>query len=170
MKDSVRICVGFIGLGFLALSSLAQSASNPIGPVSVESTSVSFTDGNRTITITDLGLPPGYVSARALAINNQGQIVGMATDSAFELHRVIWDGGTFIELPNLDPSSTAIPEEINDAREVVGTELVTRKGIYYGVYWNAIGQVSALQPIAGGPVYLVNGHGINNLGQMVGSS
>jgi len=159
-----------MGLGFLALSSLAQSASNPIGPVSVESNSVSFFDGVRTITITDLGLPPGYVSARALAINDVGQIVGMATDSSFGLHRVIWDAGTFIELPNLDPSSTAVPEGINDSREVVGTELVTRKGIYYGVYWNAIGQVFALQPIAGGPQYLVNGHGINNLGQMVGSS
>jgi len=170
MKNSVHLCVGLMGLGFLALSSLAQSASNPIGPVSVESNSVSFFDGVRTITITDLGLPPGYVSARALAINNLGQIVGMATDSSFGLHRVIWDAGTFIELPNLDPSSTAVPEGINDSREVVGTELVTRKGIYYGVYWNAIGQVFALQPIAGGPQYLVNGHGINNLGQMVGSS
>ena len=151
MKNNIRLCIGLVGLGVLALSSLAQSASDPMAPVSVASTSVTITSGTRTITITDLGLPPGYVSARALAINNLGQVVGMATDSSFGLHRVIWDGGTFIELPNFDPSSTAVPEEINDAREVVGTELVTRKGIYYGVYWNAIGQVSALQPIAGGP-------------------
>ena len=72
-----------------------------MAPVSVTRTSVTFTSGTRTITVTDLGLPPGYVSARALAINNLGQVVGMATDSSFGLHRVIWDGGTFIELPNL---------------------------------------------------------------------
>lgn len=170
MKNNTRLCIGLVGLGVLALSSLAQSASDPMAPVSVASTSVTITSGTHTITVTDLGLPPGYVSARALAVNNLGQVVGMATDSSFALHRVIWDGGTFIELPNFDPASTAVPEAINDSREVVGTELVTRKGIYYGVYWNAIGQVSALQPIAGGPQYLVNGHGINNLGQMVGSS
>ncbi len=170
MKNSIRLFIGLVGLGSLALSSLAQLASDPMVPVSVERTSVTFTSGTRTITVTDLGLPPGYVSARALAINNLGQVVGMATDASFGLHRVIWDRGTFIELPNFDPSSTAVPEEINDTREVVGSELVTRKGIYYGVYWNAIGQVSALQPIAGGPLYLVFGHGINNLGQIVGSS
>ena len=170
MKNNIRFCIGFVGLGFLAVSLLAQSASDSPASVGAPGSSVTFTSGAHTITVTDLGLPPGYVSARALAINNLGQIVGMATDSSFGLHRVIWDGGTFIELPNLDVSSTAIPEEINDAREVVGTELVTRKGIYYGVYWNAIGQVSALQPIAGGPQYLVNGHGINNLGQIVGFS
>ena len=74
-------------------------------------------------------LPPGYVSARALAINNLGQVVGMATDASFALHRVIWDGGTFIELPNFDPSRTAVPEEISDRREVVGTELVMEDSI-----------------------------------------
>jgi len=170
MNKNIRFCIGLVGLGLLGVSPLAQSALDSMAPVSVDRTSVTFTSGTRTITVTDLGLPPGYVSARALAINNLGQVVGMATDSSFGLHRVIWDGGTFIELPNFNVSSTAIPEEINDAREVVGSELVTRKGIYYGVYWNAIGQVSSLQPIAGGPDYLVYGHGINNLGQMVGSS
>ena len=105
-----------MGFGFLAFSPLAQSASEPIAPVSVDRTSVTFTSGTWNITVTDLGLPPGYVSARALAINNLGQVVGMATDSSFGLHRVIWDGGTFIELPNFDPSSTAVPEGINDAR------------------------------------------------------
>ena len=151
MKTYIRFCIGLAALGVLALSSLAQSALDPMAPVSVDRTSVTVTIGTHTITITDLGLPPGYVSARALAINNLGQVVGMATDSSFALHRVIWDGGTFVELPNFDPSSTAVPEGINDAREVVGTELVTRKGIYYGVYWNAIGQVVRAQADRGRP-------------------
>ena len=170
MKNNFRFCIGFVGLGFLAVGPLAQSASDSSASVGAPGSSVIIASGAHTITVTDLGLPPGYVSARALAINNLGQVVGMATDSSFAEHRVIWDGGTFIELPNFDPASTAVPEGINDAREVVGSELVTGLGIYYGVYWDAIGQVSALRPITGGPGYLVNGHGINKLGQIVGFS
>ena len=169
MNDNIRFWIGLIGVVFLSFGPLEQSAAQLTVANSVPRTSVVISSGTHTIKITDLGLPPGYVSARALAINNLGQVVGMATDSSFVQHRIIWDRGTFIELPNFDPSSTAVPEGINDAREVVGSEPIGAN-LEYGVYWDAAGHVSALQPIPGGPVTHVNGHGINNSGQLVGFS
>jgi hypothetical protein len=40
MKNNIRLSIGLVGLGFLALSPLAQSASDLTAPVSVASSSV----------------------------------------------------------------------------------------------------------------------------------
>jgi probable HAF family extracellular repeat protein len=108
----------------------------------------------------------------ARAINNAGQVVGMATDSAFMLQRVVWDlssGAIVRALPNYDLSSTAEPESINDLGQVSGTERIS-SSLATGVFWNEAGSVFGLPPIAGGSPSQMAAHQINRDGYVVGSS
>ena len=125
MKNNIRFFIGLVGLGFLALSSLAQSASDPIGPRQ-RSQHLSHLyqwhahhhdNGSRVAPGLRFGASAGDQQPGAGRGHGHGFVVCIASG---DLGR-----RDFIELPNFDPSSTAIPEEINDAREVVGTELVT---------------------------------------------
>ena len=141
------------------------------GVLLAQTNSVTRTVGNLTITITDLGLLPGGQSSSARAINNFSQIVGMASDASFQNTRVIWENGIITStLPNFDPSSTAVPESINNSRQVSGTEYIKSSSPSYGVYWDATGTVFGLPPIPGGPPYLVRAHRLNNSGQIAGMS
>jgi len=56
--------------------------------------SITFVVGTWQITLTDLGVLPGGTASRALAINNTGRVVGLATDSTFALLRPFWDAST----------------------------------------------------------------------------
>lgn len=138
--------------------------------------SITYVVGNWQVTLTDLGVLPGGTASRAMAINNAGRVVGLATDSTFALQRPFWDANTgaitgFAE--NLDSAGTAVPEEINAAGETVGTVEFGGR-LNKGVFWNAQGRVFALPPLAGVDPLLgsthIRGHGINNLGQMVGAA
>ena len=138
--------------------------------------SITYVVGDWQITLTDLGVLPGGTASRALAINNAGRIVGLATDSTFALQRPFWEANSgavtgFAE--NLDSAGTSVPEQISDVGEMVGTvEFGGRLNM--GVFWNPQGQAFALPPLAGvDPLFgsrHIFGHGINNLGQMVGAS
>jgi probable HAF family extracellular repeat protein len=146
-----------------------------LGPATA-SRSITFVVGQWQVTLTDLGvLPGGFTASSALAINNPGEIAGLgAAEGSFDLLRPIWDANTGAILrfaDNLDSAGTSIPEAINDLGEMVGT--VTFGGrIWYGVYWNPQGRAFRLPPLPGGELLFsdIKGHGINNLGQMVGSS
>jgi hypothetical protein len=64
--------------------------------------------------------------------------------------------------------------QINDIGQMVGSEDYGNGRLYRGVFRNPQGQAFGLPPLAGvdpvfGPIH-VYGHGINNLGQMVGAS
>ena len=112
--------------------------------------SITVVVGPWQITLTDLGVLPGGTASRALAINNAGRIVGLATDSTFALQRPFWDASTgavtgFAE--NFDPASTAVPEQINDSGQMVGTEVIREGTIYRGVFWNPQGQAFGLPPM-----------------------
>jgi len=127
------------------------------------------------IVITDLGLLPQGTASNGLAINNQPIVVGLATDNAFNLQRPLWDANTKAIVgmaDNMNPASTAIPEHMNDSREMAGSE-VYGDNVYQGVYWNAAGQAFELPAMAGvDPFYgglHTRAHGINNLGQLVGT-
>jgi probable HAF family extracellular repeat protein len=139
--------------------------------------SVTFAVGTFQVTLTDLGLIPGGTASGGLAINNPGQIAGLANDSSFALQRPIWDASTGIIIgtaDNLDPASTAIPEHRNDNGEMVGTEVIRSGTLFEGVYWNSAGQAFGLPSLPGvDPLYghvHVEGHGINSQGQMVGGA
>ncbi len=135
-----------------------------------------FSSGSQ-VTVTDLGVLPGGTSSSGLAINNQPTIVGLATDSHFNLQRPFWNANTGAIVgfaDNFDPASTAVPEHLNNNREMAGTEVISSGRLFRGVYWNAAGQAFGLPPLAAvdpqfGEVHIM-AHGINNLGQIVGSS
>src|SRR5215471_3066427 len=133
------------------------------------------TAGGSQIIIRDLGLLPGGSTSSGLAINNQPVIVGLATDSHFALQRPFWDANTGVIIDfadNFNPASTAIPEHVNDSREMAGSE-VYGDNVYQGIYWNPAGQAFVLPPLAGfDPDYgslHTKAHGINNLSQLVGT-
>ena len=142
-----------------------------------DATSINRDASGSEIIITDLGLLPGGTASAGLAINNEPVIVGLATDSTFALQRPFWDANTGVIIgfaDNFDPASTAVPEHLNNNREMAGTEVISSGRLFRGIYWNATGDAFGLPPLDGidplfGEVHIM-GHGINNLGQIVGSS
>jgi len=141
-----------------------------------EAKSVKYnTTSGSQVTIRDLGLIPGGTFSSGLAINNQPVIVGLANDSTFAFKRPFWDANTGVIIgfaDNFNPASTAIPEHVNDSREMAGSE-VYGDNVYQGIYWNPTGQAFVLPPLAGfdpdyGSVH-TRAHGINNLSQLVGT-
>ena len=159
----------------IRLFALAISLALSVRTNAEEPKSIKYTPGGSQITITDLGLIPGGTFSSGLAINNEPVIVGLANDSQFALQRPFWNANTgdiigFAD--NFNPASTAIPEHMNESREMGGTE-VYGDNVYQGVYWNPAGQAFVLPPLAGfDPVYgavHTRAHGINNLSQLVGT-
>jgi probable HAF family extracellular repeat protein len=136
---------------------------------------VKYAAGPSQIIITDLGLLPGGTTSAGHAINSEPVIVGLATDSNLVLQRPFWDANTGAIVgfaDNFNPASTAIPEHMNESREMAGTE-VYGDNVYQGIYWNPIGQAFVLPPLAGvDPDYgalHTKAHGINNQGQLAGA-
>ena len=170
MKKVMNLVLVAMIVATIALVPCGKTSAGPAN-------SVTFTVGTWQITLTDLGLLPGGTASSGLAINNRGQIAGLATDSTFALQRPIWDAGTGAILAtadNWDPASTAVPEHRNDNGEMAGTEVIREGTIYRGVYWNADGQAFGLPSLPGvdpifGPVH-IKAHAINNVGQMVGGA
>jgi probable HAF family extracellular repeat protein len=142
----------------------------------VRQNTVTEANGSK-VTITDLGLLPGGTASSGLAINDEPTVVGLATDNNLDLQRPFWDANTGAIIgfaDNFDPASTAVPEHLNNNREMAGTEVISSGRLFRGVYWNPTGQAFGLPPLAGidpsfGQVHIM-AHGINNLGQIVGSS
>lgn len=164
MKKALKQSVAAVGLT-LCLMTIAAAA-----------TSITYTVGGWRVTATDLGVIPGGTASSATAINHQSVVVGLATDGSFNLLRPVWDANTGAIISfanNFDPASTAIPEHLNDSREMAGTESINQN-IYFGVYWNAAGQAFGLPPLAGtDPFYgsrHTKAHGINSLGQIAGAA
>ena len=160
---TIRLVAGVISL---ALSAMINAGQAP---------SIKYAAGASQIIITDLGLLPGGTISGGLAINSQPIIVGLATDNTLALQRPFWDANTgeiigFAD--NFNPASTAIPEHMNESREMGGTE-VYGDNVYQGIYWNSTGQAFVLPPLAGvDPFYgslHTRAHGINNQGQLVGA-
>jgi len=162
---NVRIVLASIG--FVLLLTAGPDATN----------SITYIVGSWQITLTDLGVLPGGTASRGLAVNNAGRIIGLATDNMFALQRPFWDAGSGAVIgfaDNFDPAATAVPEQINDLGQMVGTEVIRNGTLYRGVFWTPQGQAFGLPPMPGvdplyGPVHIA-GHGINSLGQMAGSS
>jgi probable HAF family extracellular repeat protein len=142
-----------------------------------ETRSIKYGAGASQVIITDLGLLPGGTASAGLAINNEPIIVGLATDSNLDLQRPFWDANTGAIVgfaDNFDPAATAVPEHLNNNREMAGTEVISSGRLFRGIYWNASGEAFGLPPLTGidpvfGEVHIM-AHGINNLGQIVGSS
>ena len=101
------------------------------------------------------------------SINNSGQIAGGAFEDDWEAVR--WDAdGSIHRLTDLG-GSNADTSAINDHGEIVGTSDNPGDDYNAAVYWDAQGNLTALQTLSGQP-----GGGwaadINNLGQIVGTT
>jgi probable HAF family extracellular repeat protein len=74
--------------------------------------------------ITDLGTLPGDANSLALAIGNNGLVLGVSLDANFNLRAVLWRNGTPADLNTLVPADTTLSLQtacsINDRGEIVG--------------------------------------------------
>jgi probable HAF family extracellular repeat protein len=113
-------------------------------------------------TITDLGtLGTGNLSV-AMAINDDGVVVGYADPTADTEHGFRWSGGVMTDLGTEPGGSFSQANAINEAGQVAGTADRTPGGYGYPVRWSAAGVIKDL----GGPV--VNSLGVGNAIDPVG--
>jgi probable HAF family extracellular repeat protein len=116
-------------------------------------------------TLTPLGLLPGGTDSRAYQINNQGQVVGTATDSAGATRAVYFSGGAAVRLAELDSATASEARGINDDGTLVGS--VTVGGVRRPVRWaDSAAAPELLQTLGGlsGRPRAIN-HGGTILGQ-----
>ena len=120
---------------------------------------------------TDIGLLPGGSFCRPLAINNNGQVVGVADTTNYPAstsgHAFLYCGGTMIDLGALE-GNTSGANGINNTGQIVGTvsdtlsdlvhAFVISDGVMYDL--NNLVNTNALG------TYLDNANGINDSGQI----
>lgn len=92
----------------------------------------------------------------------------MAYDASRSLKTVQWVNGQISVIPGLSPSAASVPDDLNDAGEISGRQLVYSGGIYFGIYWDPQNNPFELPGIPGGLSNLVRAHGINASGQIAG--
>lgn len=102
----------------------------------------------------------GGALARALSINDAGQIVGVAGDSAGVAHPVLWQNHTMVDLGSLSPGYDAAANFINAEGLVIGSAR-NATGTGLPVYWQN-GQIKQQS----GSLSI---NAVNGLGHMVGS-
>jgi probable HAF family extracellular repeat protein len=74
-------------------------------------------------TVTELGVPPGFLNSEARAINARGQMVGLAYRARgpdIGARAFLWDAGELIDLGALPDLPESYPVGLNNAGQVVG--------------------------------------------------
>jgi probable HAF family extracellular repeat protein len=111
--------------------------------------------------LTDLGTLGG-LSAQAQDINDAGEIVGGATNTASRLHAFLWRDGSMTDLGTIGGNHSEATS-IGDSGHVAGRSQ-TSASKYHAVRWSA-GAATDLTPSSD---YAV-AYGVNDIGQVVGS-
>lgn len=156
-----------VAMGFLAwdLRVLAALSEQEINVATFSDTSEAPAAWQ--VTIIDLGVLPGGIYSSAYGINDTGKIVGMAYDDNFQLQPVQWVDGQISVIPDLIFGNSSVPQDLNDAGEIAGTQSVS--GFFsYAMYWDTQNNPSALPGLSNGAEYLNKAHAINAAGQVVG--
>jgi probable HAF family extracellular repeat protein len=124
----------------------------------------------KSVRIIDLGTLPGGTFSRAFNINNRGQIVGSAeTDvGTFPFHVFLWEKGTMTDL-GLDAPSLGTRFPLNERGQVVVEFAVTSPDADHAALLQH-GTMTDLGTLGGCCTYIHTSHGINERGQVVGSS
>lgn len=97
-----------------------------VGVLIILFVALSQVNGAVEYTVTDLGVPAGYVSFKPYDISDSGQVVGMAYDNApgdmdeYLSRAFVWSNGGFTELPPLSGYRSSEAVEINSSGQVVG--------------------------------------------------
>lgn len=113
-------------------------------------------------------LPGGTGNGAAKAINESGQIVGIANDASENNHAVIWNtDGSIKVLGELPGHSISWAVDINDKGQVVGWSGETGNKNKHAVIWQPDGTIKDLGTL-GGPISAATA--INNNGYVVGQS
>ena len=120
-----------------------------------------FLYSNRTMT--DLGILPGGDYSQACAINDAGQVVGVATTSSAS-HAFLYSNGTMTDLGTLPGGRQSGAYGINNAGQVVGSSSISSDTMHAFLYSN--GTMTDLGTLPGGDYS--EAYGINNAGQVVG--
>ncbi|MEO7715202.1 MAG: hypothetical protein ABIY70_03290 [Capsulimonas sp.] len=114
----------------------------------------------------DLGVPSGYISSRAYAINNRGQVAGWLLTKSGQTHAMFWQDGMIHDLGTFPGGQTSVANAINDAGQVVGSSQRQDGSVTACLWQNGRMLDLGLLP---GDVYS-RALGINELGQIVGES
>lgn len=100
------------------------------------------------------------------AINNTGQVVGMAYNSEMFLTATSWQNGAVTYLPTYDRSGHfSVAMDINDNGQIVG-ESWDNNGVYATTWIN--GNLTKLATLSSSIMVISTASGINNAGQIVG--
>jgi len=122
--------------------------------------------GSWQVTIVDLPLLPGGRYSSAYGVNDSGKIVGVADDASGALKTVEWVNGQIAVIPDLG-SGLAVPEDVNDAGEIVGHQNLG-VSLSHAVYWNPQNVASALPGLPNGSTARAKAHAINVVGEVAG--
>jgi probable HAF family extracellular repeat protein len=121
-----------------------------------------------TYTITDLGTLPGGTTSSARDINEAGQVVGFAENSAGVDRAFLYSNCVRKDLGTLPSGTTSSASGINEAGQVVGdfiTSEVGEGGFHVFLYSNSTGAMQDLGNLGG---FFGFSTDINDAGQVVG--
>jgi probable HAF family extracellular repeat protein len=117
--------------------------------------------------VEDLGVLPGDTSSVAWAINANGDVVGWSMGPNGTRGFVYTTAGGMVPLPGLPNRPRTVARDINDAGDVVGSANAGGTDLGHAVLWKN-GIAKDLGTLGTG--FYSEAWGINNLGQIVGSS
>ncbi len=122
--------------------------------------------------LTDLGLPAGYTSSSAKAVNNKGQATGEINHGPQFSHAFLYSEGKMTDLGTLPGFTDSVGNAINDQGEVTGVatkadsmDPATPPALIVHAFTALAGALHDLRPL-GKALYMSSG--INATGQIVG--